>query len=420
MSWKKWVIVVVVLAVVGAGAFIGLGMRNRDAGAMQVDVSPVARQTVVETVTATGRIQPVTQVNISADVSGKIVRLDVEEGDWVEKGTLLLELEREQYKAAVENAEASLRVTQSAVEEARENLTKAQKDYERVKRLFEEELETQARLDTAWAEYQAARARHQSTLDQVEQQRAAVRQARDSLDKTSIYAPMSGTVSALNKEEGEIAVGSQFQSDVILVLSNLTGMEALVDVDENDIVRVALGDESTIEVDALPGVRLTGEVTEIANSAKVSGDGTTDQKTEFEVKIAIADPSSELRPGMTASADIVTSVSDDALAVPIQSVAVRTPDQLGGGADAPEWEPSRDGFVEVVFVLDGDRVQARQVTTGIQSDTYIEIVEGLAEGDRVVTGNYRAISRDLRHGTEVVANEVADGEAPADSVRASR
>lgn len=428
MFRKKWLWLLIAIVVAAIAVVAVLGMRGRGNDRLEVQVAPVQRMRVVQTVTATGRIQPVTQVNISADVSGKITRLEVEEGDWVEKGQLLLELEREQYQAAMENAEASLRVSQSAVEESRENLTRAEKDYERVKRLFEEDLDTQATLDGAWADFQAGRARYQSTLDQVEQQRAAVKQARDALSKTTIYAPMAGTVSKLNKEVGEIAVGSQFQSDVILVLSNLNGMEALVDVDENDIVRVALGDAGTIEVDALPEVKLGGEVTEIANTAKVSGTGTTDQKTEFEVKIGVQDPNKNLRPGMTASADIVTDVRDDALAVPIQSVAVRTPEQLaaesgadeGAAVDRPEWTPDRDGFVQVVFVVDGERARARQVTTGIQSDTHIEILDGLSEGDEVVVGNYRAISRDLRDGSQVVAVKAGGPGGDGEPIQARR
>jgi HlyD family secretion protein len=193
-------------------------------------------------------------------------------------------------------------------------------------------------------------------------------------------------------------------------------MEALVDVDENDIVQLALGDEAAIEVDALPGASFKGTVTEIASSAKIAGQGTTDQKTEFEVKVAILDPGSQLRPGMTASADIVTEVRDSALGVPIQSVAVRTLEQLGAAdkgagkaATAPAtppgnpaaFTPDKDGFVQVVFVIDNGVAHAKQVKTGIQSDTHIELLEGVAAAEQVVTGSYRAISRDLKEGAKV-------------------
>jgi HlyD family secretion protein len=258
-----------------------------------------------------------------------------------------------------------------------------------------------------YAAAEVEKARYQSVLDQAEQARAALRQAQDALDKTTIYAPMAGTISKLNKEVGEIALGSQFQEDVIMEVSNLEGMEALVDVDENDIVLLSIGDEAQIEVDALPGVKLMGEVTEIANSAKISGQGSTEQKTEFEVKIAITQPSSELRPGMTASAEVITEVRDDCLSIPIQCVAVRTTEQLGvKKAEAedegePRFAADSEGFVELVWIVDDGRAQARQVSTGIQSETHIEILGGLEEGEQVVTGTYRAISRDLTDGAAV-------------------
>ena len=217
---------------------------------------------------------------------------------------------------------------------------------------------------------------------------------------------MAGTISQLNKEEGEIALGSQFQEDVIMIVSDLSGMEALVNVDENDIVSVAVNDSAKIEVDALPDKVFHGEVSDIASSAKITGAGTTDQKTEFEVKISILDPGKDLRPGMTASSDIITETRENALGVPIQCVTVRTPDQLkkketknsSGVALADtlskqNYVPDKDGFVPVVFVVENGHAKAVQVKTGIQSEANIEILEGLSEGEEIVTGSYRAISQ---------------------------
>jgi len=404
----------VVAVIVIAG--LTLASRNRGVEGIEVQVEQVGRREVVQTVTATGKIQPMIQVNISADVSAKITRLEVEEGQWVEEGTLLIELDRERYLAAVESAEANLSAAQANANLARENMIKASKDYERTKELFDRNLESQAVLDTVYAAAEVEKARYKSVLDQGEQAKAALRQTRDDLAKTTMYAPMSGTVSRLNKEVGEIALGSQFQEDVILELSNLEGMEALVDIDENDIVSVSIGDEAIIEVDALPDVKIKGRVTEIANSAKSSGMGTTDEKTEFEVKVAVIDAVAELRPGMTASAEIVTEVCEDCLSVPIQCVAVRTLEQLGaepGGDDAdeePRFVPDSEGFVEIVWIVADGRAAARQVTTGIQSETHIEVVEGLGDDDEVVTGNYRAISRDLEDNSVVtVGGEGREG-----------
>jgi HlyD family secretion protein len=429
MSKKTRVFVVLgALAIVIAGGWAYKVHADRERP-IEVQVAPVERHKIVQTVTATGRIQPVTQVNISADVSAKIIQLPVKLGDWVEKGQLLVALDRERYQAEVESAEANLRSTQAQSVLTQQNVEKTGKDFERANQLFDQHLTSQAELDAARAAYEVEKARYKSTLDQVEQSRAAVKQARDALSKTTIYAPMAGTVSKKNKEVGEIALGSQFQEDVILEVSNLAGMEALVNVDENDIAQLALGNKAKIEVDAVPGTTFEGTVTEIANSAKVSAEGTADQKTDFEVKVAIENPGEQLRPGMTASADIVTDTRESALGVPIQSVATKTPDQLGLAAvpkeatgtagkegdrtvadppatDAPTaLKTDKDGFVEVVFVVDDGVAHARQVKTGIQSDTDIEIVDGLKEGESVVTGSYRAISRDLKDGTRVTVGK---------------
>jgi HlyD family secretion protein len=394
-------------------------MNGNGEEAISVQTENVERQKIVETVSATGIIQPETQVKISADVAAKITRLEVEEGEWVEKGQFLVQLDREKFMAAVERAEASLRATEANAHLARENMLKAEKDYVRIKELYDQKLESQASMDQTYAAYQVEKARYQSALEQVEQSEASLKQTKDDLSKTSIYAPMAGTISVLNKEVGEIALGSQFQEDVIMVVSNLAGMEALVDVDENDIVAIQLDDSATIEIDALPDVQFKGTVSEIASSAKISAAGSADQKTEFEVKVSIAEPGNKLRPGMTASADIVTETRENAIVVPIQSVAVRTPDQLKNNnaeavtidsASTPKYNPDKDGFVQVVFVVNQDEVNAWQVKTGIQSETHIEVLEGIAEGDEVVTGNYRAISQLLYNNAKVITPDKAEKE----------
>jgi HlyD family secretion protein len=373
-----------------------------------VQTTTVKREKIVQKVNATGRIQPRTQVKVSADVSAKITTLAVEEGQWVEEGALLIELDRERYLAAVESAEANVRSAQANADLVRENLNRAEKDFNRSRELMSRDLETQANFDAAQASYLVEKARYASALDQTEQAKAVLKQVRDDLSKTTIYAPMAGTISDLRKEQGEIAIGSQFQEDVILVIADLSEMEARVNVDENDIVTVETGQAAEIEVDALPDRKLSGVVSEIASSADVAAQGST-QKTEFEVRIRVTDPVEALRPGMTASADILTKSNDNALSVPIQSVAVRTVDQLrleGESRDDAEarYTADEDGFVEIVFCIEEGRAVAKRVETGIQSDELIEILEGLAEGEQVVTGSYRAISRDLENGAQVTVN----------------
>ncbi len=419
MSRKKIIIASIVVAIIIIMIAV-LSLKKNGTEATVVETQKVGRLKIVETVTATGRIQPKTQVNISADVAAKIIELHVEEGDWVERGTLLVQLDRERFKASVEQAEANLRSIEANAQLAKENKLKTEKDYQRTKELFSRDLESQALLDQTYSAAQVEKARYQSALEQVEQARAALKQAKDDLSKTTIYAPMSGTISELNKEVGEIALGSQFQEDVIMVISDLSEMEALVNVDENDIVSVSIGDSATIEVDALPNKVFHGVVSEIASSATISGAGTTEQKTEFEVKIAIRDAGDKLRPGMTASSDVVTEIRNDALGVPIQCVTVRTPEQLkqkaaksGNGEAAaadsatsePEFVPDKDGFVQVVFIIESGMAKAHQVKTGIQSETHIEIADGIAEGDEIVSGSFRAISQTLENNVAVTVKK---------------
>ena len=412
---KKKIIIGSILIVIIIIMIVAISKKQGGDDANVVQTAKVGRLKIVETVTATGRIQPKTQVKISADVAAKIIDLYVKEGQWVEKGDLLVQLDRERFLASVESAEANLRASESNALLAKENMLKAEKDYARTKELFEKSLESQAILDQVYAAAQVEKARYKSALEQTDQAKAVLKQARDDLSKTTIYSPMAGTISVLNKEVGEIALGSQFQEDVIMIVSNLSGMEALVDVDENDIVSVEVGDSAKIEVDALMDQIFLGVVSEIASSAKITGSGTTDQKTEFEVKISIIDPGEDLRPGMTASSDIITETRESAIGVPIQCVTVRTLEQLkkketqqnstAAIADTlskQNYVPDKDGFVSVIFVVEKGQVNAVQVKTGIQSETHIEILEGISEGDEIVTGSYRAISQTLQNGSSVV------------------
>ncbi|RKZ68508.1 MAG: efflux RND transporter periplasmic adaptor subunit, partial [Gammaproteobacteria bacterium] len=384
------------LPVLVAGIVIGgMAMRRGGVEALEVQTAKVDRQKIVQKVSATGKIQPNVQVKVSADVSAKITKLAVAEGQWVEKGTFLVELDRERYLAAVESAEANVRAAQSNAKLVRENMERTEKEFQRSKELMDQDLESAATFEDKESAYRVEVARHESALFQVEQAEAALKQTRDDLSKTTIYAPMSGTISDLRKEQGEIAIGSQFQEDVILIIADLSEMETQVNVDENDIISIAIGQHADIEVDALLDQVLTGVVAEIASSANIAGAGSSDQKTEFEIKITIVDPPETLRPGMTAGAELFTKTNENALSVPIQSVAVRTVDQLVmAGEDRAEAEKrytaDRDGFVEIVFCIEDGKAIAKQVKTGIQSDELIEILEGLEEGEEVVTGSYRA------------------------------
>ena len=416
---KKRIIFLAAVAVVVIVIVVVMANKN---GTTKTSVQTILaeKQGIIETVTATGRIEPATKVKISADVAAKIIFLGVNEGDWVEKGDLLVRLDQERYIAALEQTEASFRSVQASAELARETLVKAEKDLDRTAKLVERNLESEAVYDQMSSTVKIEKARYQSVLENVEQAQAAVKQARDNFSKTTIYAPMEGTISVLNKEVGEIALGSQFQEDVIMIVSNLGEMQSLVNVDENDIVNVSPGDSASIEIDALPDKVFKGIVSEIASSARISGMGSTDQKTEYWAQCCINTPGEKLRPGMTASSDIIIETRDSTLCVPLQCVTVRTPDQLktagpeekkdSGLGDAhadstsePQFKPDKDGFVTIVFVIKDGVAKAIQVETGIQSDTHIEVVTGIIEGDEIVSGSYRAISQELGNDMPVIA-----------------
>ena len=406
---KKIILIIAVVAVIAAFIVIASVNKGGNKG-LTVQTEKITYQSIVETVNATGKIEPKTQVKISADVAAKIINLGVEEGDWVEKGDLLVRLDQERYTAALEQVEANHRSFKANENLAKESCLKAEKDFGRTKELFTKNLGSQANYDQAYSNLRIEEARYQSAREQVKQASASVRRAKDDLSKTTIYAPMSGTVSTLNKEVGEIALGSQFQEDVIMIISDLTEMEAQVNVDENDIVNISLNDSTSIEIDALPDIVFHGIVSEIASSANISRAGTTEQKTEFEVKVAIIDAVKELRPGMTASADIITETKDSTLCIPIQCVTVRTTEQLkqkSADADSTsqsEYTADKDGFIPIVFLVENGSAKAVQVETGIQSETHIEILKGVSESEEIVTGNYRAISQTLDNGSNVIVD----------------
>lgn len=433
--------------------FLVVGRRAGWVGAMEgvrVSTEEVERRNITEIVTASGKIRPVTEVKISPDVSGEIIQLAIREGDFVERGQLLARINPDLYESALDRVEASLNTSRANLANARARASQAQAQYinatasfNRNKQLYEQNAISEAEFDAAYAQYLVAQAEveagKQSVVAaefQVKSAEAGVKEARESLQKTSLFAPMDGTISRLDAEIGERVVGtSQFAGTEIMRIANLNQMEVVVNVNENDIVRVNEGDTATIQVDAFFAERFMGVVTSIANSASVEG-LTADQVTNFEVRIGVLSESyahlqhpdrphlSPFRPGMSATVDIQTKQVFNVLSVPIQAVTTREPAaRPGRGTDAEadleeetlaeetgEAPPTGSGTArggdtarpqEYVFVYrDGKAVQVA-VTSGIQDSQYIEIVVGLEEGQEVITGPYRVVSRNLEDGDHV-------------------
>lgn len=400
MSTKKKVIIVtLVVVVLGALGFVAVNKEKGDV--KDVQAAKVERGQVVHKVAASGRIQPVVEVAVSADVAGRVMRMAVKEGDWVEKGQFLAQLDATRYQADVERAEQVL-------ESATASLSLAELEKNQQEELFQKKLISEL-------VYQSAKVRYQQALSARRQAQAALTQSRDNYNKTIMYSPMTGTITRVNKEVGEMALGSAFSQDVIMIVADLNDMEVLVEVNENDVVDVALGDTSEIEIDALQDTSFFGVVTEIAHSAQNANVGSLDQVTNFQVNIRLLEPPSEIRPGMSAAVDIRTDVHNDVLFVPIQSVTMRKPqllkekqDDEAARVDSINLVDEADlDPVEVVFVIvdddmgSGKHVIQREVVTGIIGDRDFEIVSGLELDDMIVTGPYKEISRGLNNEDKV-------------------
>jgi HlyD family secretion protein len=400
---KKRIIIfsVLGLAVIALILIVFLGSKKEEILAVQVE--EVGRRTITQVVTATGKIQPEVMVRIAPEVGGEIVRLPVKEGQTVKKGDLLIKIDPEYYIAQRDQASAGMLRAEAA-------LMSAQPQYERMDALYKKGLISQSEFDAAQADVEAAKA-------SVAQAKSSLSQAEENLRKTTVYSPMSGTVSQLNSELGERIIGAQFSGTLVMTIADLSRMEARVEVSENDVVLVSIGDTARISVDAFPDKEVNGVIYEIANTAMTTGLGTQEEVTNFEVKIRVVDEGISLRPGMSMTADIETETKADILAVPIQSVTTRMPKQQveegeqdgqsgvvlasdQGSKSRDEKKPS-----EVVFVVEEGVAKALPVKRGISNDSHVEIVEGLEDGMKVVSGSYKAINRELEDGSKVRVKE---------------
>ena len=401
------VVLLIVLAVVGKK----VGWFGKEE-VIQVAVEKAKRRDIVETITANGKVQPETEVIISPDVSGEIVDLRVKEGDMVDLGQLLARIKPEVYISARDRSLAAVNSSKARLAQAEAQFIQKELDYNRNKTLWEQQAISESVYETALSAYQVAKAELDAAKYSVKSAEAALAEAQENLIKTSIYAPMSGTVSMLLVEKGERVVGAQMMTGTEMMrIADLDRMEVLVEVNENDIVSVNMADTALIEVDAFLGQKFKGVVTEIANSAKTLG-LTTDQVTNFEVKVFLLRESyktlydegyvNPFRPGMSATVDIMTEIESDALSIPIQAVTTRSDSSLAENAEEVEEEvevedSEEEEKNEVVFVVNEEsKAEFVKVKTGIQDNNYIQILEGIEEDDEIITAPYNAISKKLK------------------------
>jgi HlyD family secretion protein len=400
------VIVLIIFAIIGKKAgWFGKALT------VKVAVENAEKRTIVETITANGKIQPEKEVKISPDVSGEIVELTVKEGDNVEKGKLLLRIKPDTYISQKDRSLAAISSARARLAQSEAQFTQAELSFKRNKQLYDEQTVSKSDFEQAQATYTVAKAEVDAAKFSVISAEASVKEADEMLIKTSIYAPMSGTVSMLLVELGERVAGTNLMAGTeLLRVADLSRMEAQVQVNENDIPRVKLGDTALIEVDAYLDQKFKGIVTEIANSAKTTG-VSADQVTNFDVKILVLPESykklvadgdkNPFRPGMSTTVDIRTQSKTDIITVPIQSVTTRTDTTKTTGT------PSNQDIRTIVFTTDGKYALAKDVKTGIQDNTYIEILSGIAVNDRVISAPFSAISKKLSDSTliEIVKKE---------------
>jgi len=399
----RWIIIVAILFV---AILLYFGSKS-DKGLVSVTVEKVLRRDIVEMIPANGKIKPVVEVKISPDVSGEIVELNFKEGDPIKRGDLIIKIKQDVYISMRDRAEASLNSVRAQLTQQQAQFVQTEQTYNRNKALYEQKVISESDYEASLAQYSVAQEQIKAAEFNVKSSLAALNEAEENLIKTTIYAPMDGIISKMSVEKGERVVGtSQMAGTEMLRIADLDDMEVLVDVNENDIVRINQGDTASIEVDAYPNRKFTGVVTQIANSAKNIGSA-LDQVTNFEVKVFILSESYSdiigegkipFRPGMSASVSIQTARRQNALSIPLQAITTRTdliPDSLRTKMGVNESK-------EQVFVVKPDNiVEVRVITTGIQDLSNIEVLTGMLDDEKIVTGPFSAISKTLKEGSKV-------------------
>lgn len=412
---KKTIFILLGLIIAVVVGIVVFGKGGKD-DAKIVEVDQAKKMTIVEKVSATGKIQPEIEVKISSEVSGEVIALPVKEGQQVKKGDLLVKINPDIYVSGVNRTAASVSNTKAGLTQADAQVKEAKANYDRNKTLFDKGVISKSEWDRIVSAYEVAVASKQSAYYNVQSANATLTEARDNLGRTTIYAPADGTISLLSIELGERVLGTQQMTGTeILRIANLNNMEVEVDVNENDIVKVSIGDKADIEVDAYLKRKFKGTVTSISNSASTAL--TADQVTNFKVKVRIEKESyqdllkdkpdnySPFRPGMTATVDIITKTNVDVIAVPISAVVIKddttsVKKDIVAELEKEEQEkkgtaPKSDQKFECVFVKVGDKAKLRVIKTGIQDDTNIEIISGLKPGEEIIVGPYTTVSKDL-------------------------
>jgi HlyD family secretion protein len=407
MKWWKSAIAVGLL--LGVAAITVAGLRQRPPPAVEVQFAKAKKGSITRTITGAGKVEAVTTVKISSNLSGDLIQLLVKEGDRVAKGQVLGQIDRKRFEAASKQALAAQSAARADAQVAQVELDRCAHDHARVEALVKKGLASAAELDKVQADKDAALARLASSKERHAQAGAAYEEAQTNLSKTTLVSPIDGNVIEKSREVGERVRGSDFSEDVVMTLAALNAMEVKIEVGEHEVVYLREGQKADISVDALEGQTFEGSVTEIAQKALIKNPGTEQEVTTFPIKVALTSRPPGVMPGMSAEVRIAAEMRNDAIIVPIQAVTVRSDKNL---ADAPApiegaitgltAKKRTETLAKVVFVVDGEgKARPRRVRTGIASDTEMEIVDGLQEGDKVVEGPYRTLAKDLKDGDRV-------------------
>lgn len=402
MTWWKGLIAALIVAAVGGITFAGL--REKPPPATEVQFGKVKKGPITRTVTGAGKVEAATTVKISSNLSGDLVELPVKVGDTVKKGQVLAKLDKRRVEASVRQASASWSAAKSEMATVQVEIDRLTRELSRVSGLVEKGLASKAEQERATSDLAAAKSRYASQADRAAQAAAVLEEASNNLSRTTLFSPIDGNVIEVTREVGERVRGSDFNEDVVMTLAALHAMEVKIEVGEHEVVHLMIGQKSDIKIDAFDGQTFEGSVVEIAQKALIRNPGTEQETTSFPVTVALTAKPDRVLPGMSAEVKVVAEQRDSTLIVPVQAVTVRPERSLadvaanieGNKLSAPK---KGETFAKVVFVVDAEKkVHARRVKTGISSDTDIEILEGLSEGDEIIEGPYRTLAKELKEG----------------------
>ncbi|MBL8003888.1 MAG: efflux RND transporter periplasmic adaptor subunit [Candidatus Kapabacteria bacterium] len=422
---KSPIKLIIILSIVGLlvlyGVYAIFLKKNDETPA--VTIEKVSKRTIVQTISGVGKIQPEKQVKISSESSGEIIQLNVREGDTVKANQLVAKIQPDIINSQVLQAQATVQSSQMNIATIQAEITRNEADLKRITELYKKQYASKQELDAATASYESSINRKRASEADLQRSISSLSQIRASASRTSIFTPMSGVVTSLKVEQGEKVVGTaQMQGTEMMVVSDLSIMNAWIEISENDIALVSYGDTAEVTIDAFPDKVFKGVVYEIGNSALTSGTGTQDETTNFQVKVRLVDTDFKLKPGMSCSVDIITETKKDIIAVPLRAITVRLGNEFGGRGqraqgeqgnatksdDAPKSSPNKKPPT-IIFLYENGVVKQKKIKTGISDKGFIEVTDGLNEGQTFVSGSYQMVSKVLQEGMKVTVEKEGAG-----------